>query len=226
MCCRCKDFFHSIFGRHAAVLLTFRLLWKIDLNWAVHVSNEKMSFFLRDGCEKRVEIVAMQSKQADCDDMIPMVRKKRRNVKDHHNVEGQLLGGFFGVTPLCGLLQLLGTLNIVNTPPTTEPPSAAPLLVGWAAPTTARSSTTATITTSTSTTGFTIDGGCTSPRSADRPVPVTSFLLRLNRDSQLTNVTADFDPHTTLSALVLRQTGDDCSLGRVKGIEFEESTGP
>lgn len=155
--------------------------------------------------------------------MIPMVRKKRRNVKDHRNVEGQLLGG---VTPMRGLLQLMETLNIVNTPPTTEPPSAAPLLVGWGAPTTARSSTTTTIITSTSTTGFAINGGCTSPRSADRPVPVASFLLRLNRDPQLTNVTADFDPHTTLSALVLRQTGDDGSLGRVKAVEFEESTGP
>ena len=184
-------------------------------------------FFSRDGCEKRVEIVAMQSKQADCDDiMIPMVRKKRRNVKDHHNIEGQLLDGFFEVTPMRGLLQLTETLNILNTPPTTKPPSAAPLLVGWGAPTTARSSTTTTVTTSTSTTGFTIDRGCTSPRSADRPVPVASFLLRLNHDSQLTNVTADFDPHTTLSALVLRQTGGDCPLGRVKAVEFEESTGP
>ena len=185
-------------------------------------------FFSRDRCEKRVEIVAMQSKQADCDDMIPMVRKKKRNVKDHHNIEGQLLDGFFEVTPMRGLLQLTETLNILNTPPTTKPPSAAPLLVGWGAPTTARSSTTTTVTTSTSTstTGFTIDGGCTSPRSADRPVPVASFLLRLNHDSQLTNVTADFDPHTTLSALVLRQTGNNCSLGRVKAVEFEESTGP
>jgi len=30
------------------------------------------------GAKKRVEIVAMQSKQADCDDMIPMVRKKKK----------------------------------------------------------------------------------------------------------------------------------------------------
>jgi len=84
-------------------------------------SNEKTSIFWRDGCEKRVEIVAMQSKQADCDDMIPMVRKKRKSVKDHHNGEGQLLA-FFGATPMYGLLQLMETLNIVNTPPTTEPP--------------------------------------------------------------------------------------------------------
>ena len=70
------------------------------------LSNEKMSNFSRDGCEKRVEIVVMQSKQADCGDvMIPMVKKKRRNVKDHHNIEGQLLGGFFEVTPMRGLLQ-------------------------------------------------------------------------------------------------------------------------
>lgn len=58
------------------------------------------------GAKKRVEIVAMQSKQADCDDMIPMVRKKKRgNVKNHQNIEGQLLGGFFEVTPMRGLLQ-------------------------------------------------------------------------------------------------------------------------
>ena len=73
-----------------------------ELGCSCFLQMRECQFFSRDGCERRVEIVAMQSKQADCDDMIPMVRKKRRHVKDHHDIERQLLGGFIEVTPMRG----------------------------------------------------------------------------------------------------------------------------
>ena len=62
-------------------------------------SNEKMSIFFAWWVR---QTWWNSGEQADCDDMIPMVRKKRRHVKDHHDIERQLLGGFLKWPPCAG----------------------------------------------------------------------------------------------------------------------------